>query len=211
MKEERKKEFFSPLYTVALYCCPIRALYSPHYKGWQVALQHRRSIKTEEKAKVVPSLLLFRGQTWFNSLPLYSYFAPGWFEERDEFILFFISPWCNSYYSTYRPGAIHPILLNVLMQNSQRAATTYAFSSVFILLLGNANYTPPTWIIPSLRNRPLETVRCKDNKGKNVFSSPTSSRSHLSWNYFSFVMFFMGWFEITHTHLIGSFLSELSW
>ena len=55
----------------------------------------------------------------------------------------------NSSYSSYRPSAIHPILHIVLVQNSYRtstakkfiesvpqaAAPTFAFSSVFILLL----------------------------------------------------------------------------
>ena len=89
-----------------------------------------------------------------------SYFAPGWFEERDKFILFFLSSWFNSSYSLYCPGSIHPILYIVLVQfilffksfwckiatprqgiesglppPPQAAATTFALSSVFILLL----------------------------------------------------------------------------
>ena len=93
-----------------------------------------------------------------------------------KFILFFISSllkfissWCSSSYSSYRPGAIHPIIHIVLVQfiiffnsswckivsearnliNSapQAAGTTFAFSSVFNLLLwqhGNmaTNCTP---------------------------------------------------------------------
>ena len=37
-------------------------------------------------------------------------------EERDELILFFLSSWCNSSYSSYCPGAIHPILHIILVQ-----------------------------------------------------------------------------------------------
>ena len=60
------------------------------------------------------------------------YFAPGWFEEKDEFILFFKSSWCNSSYSSFR------IVLNSqfgkeLNQFFPLAATTFAFYSVFIL------------------------------------------------------------------------------
>ena len=60
----------------------------------------------------------------------------------------FISSWCNSSYSSNLPGAFHLILQIVLVQNSycstakkwidsvpQAAATTFAFSSVFIILL----------------------------------------------------------------------------
>ena len=50
-----------------------------------------------------------------------SYRAPGWFEERDEFILFFMSSRCNSSYSSYWKGAIYPILQIVLMHNSLRS------------------------------------------------------------------------------------------
>ena len=45
-----------------------------------------------------------------------SYFAPGWFKDRGEFILFFISSRYNSSYSSYRPGAINPILHIVLVK-----------------------------------------------------------------------------------------------
>ena len=45
-----------------------------------------------------------------------SYFAPGWFKERGEFILFFISSRYNSSDSSYRPGAINPILHIVLVK-----------------------------------------------------------------------------------------------
>ena len=47
------------------------------------------------------------------------YFASGWVKERELFILFFISSWCNSFNSSYRPGAIHPNLPIVLTQNSK--------------------------------------------------------------------------------------------
>ena len=32
-----------------------------------------------------------------------NYSAPGWFEERDKFIVFFISSWCNWSYSSKSP------------------------------------------------------------------------------------------------------------
>ena len=64
-------------------------------------------------------------------------------------MLFFILSWCCSSYSSYQPGSVHPILQIVLVQNSQPSkelnqfcppsnsdiATTFAFSSVFILLV----------------------------------------------------------------------------
>ena len=60
---------------------------------------HRRRIKTEEKAKVVTAV-------WGTELiQIYcraSYFAQGLFEQRDHFILFFISLWCISPYSLYK-------------------------------------------------------------------------------------------------------------
>ena len=40
-----------------------------------------------------------------DSIPCHaSYFAPGLFEDRDEFILFSISYWYYSSYSSYSPG-----------------------------------------------------------------------------------------------------------
>ena len=42
------------------------------------------------------SSLLFGGQNLFNSLPRYL-FAPGRFEECDEFILFFITSCCKQF------------------------------------------------------------------------------------------------------------------
>ena len=76
--------------------------------------RHRRRIKTEEKAQVVAAV-------WGKELIkfLASYFAAGCFDERDEFILFFLLSRCNSSYSSYRPGTIHPILQIVLVQNSK--------------------------------------------------------------------------------------------
>ena len=51
------------------------------------------------------SSLLFGGQNVFSSLPRPYYFAPGRFEEYDEFILFLISSWSYSSFSSYHPGA----------------------------------------------------------------------------------------------------------
>ena len=76
---------------------------------------HRGRIKTEEKGKGRRCCL----GDWNDSIPCRaSYFAQGWCEERDEFIPFFISSWCKSSYSSYRPGAINPFLQVVLVQNS---------------------------------------------------------------------------------------------
>ena len=89
-------------------------------------------------------------------MPRYrSYFAPGWFEERDEFTLFFKSSY----------SAIHPIPHNVVVQlilffksswckianvarnliNSapQTSATTFASSGLFILLYKYVYCTVP--------------------------------------------------------------------
>ena len=75
--------------------------------------------------------LLFGGQNWLNSLIHYSRYALGWFEEkddmhqddlkiRDEFMLFF---------------KIASAARNWIHFVPQTAVTTFAFSSVFILLL----------------------------------------------------------------------------
>ena len=69
--------------------------------------------------------------------------GPGGFEERDALILFFILSWCNSSYSSFRPGAIHPNSSNrpcfkkvsgakKLIDSAppQDTATTFAVSSV---------------------------------------------------------------------------------
>ena len=66
----------------------------------------------------------------------------------------------NSSFPSIHPGAIHPILQIVLMQNSlrgeelnqfcpQAAATTFAFSSLFILLL-RTDPSPLTLITPAV-------------------------------------------------------------
>ena len=102
-------------------------------------------------------LILFFLSSWCNSS--YSSYCPGAIHPilhiiLVQFILFFKSSWCNSSYSSCCPGAINPILQFVLVQNSkelnqfcpQAAATTFAFSSVFIILL-----CPPP---------PLHSLRC---------------------------------------------------
>ena len=98
------------------------------------------------------------------------YFTPGWFEGKDEFVLFFLWSLCNSSYSSYGPGANHPVLQIALVQidsaarnliNSvpQAAVTTFAFSFVFILLLhGSDTHTPtgcPTgmWVVNPERKK----------------------------------------------------------
>ena len=95
--------------------------------------KHRRRIKTEEKAKVLAAVW---GQNLFNSLPRELFCAGTILKNR-----------MNSSFTSNHPGAIHPILQIVLVQNSystarnlinsvpHTAATTFAFSSVFILLL----------------------------------------------------------------------------
>ena len=52
--------------------------------------EHRRRIHTENMAKVVTAVWVF---------------APGQFEEQDEFILFLVSSWCTSPSFSYHPGA----------------------------------------------------------------------------------------------------------
>ena len=66
-----------------------------------------------------------------------SFFAPGWFEERDEFILFFISSWCNSYYVFFKLSwcKIASTARSWINFVPLTASTTFAFSSVFILHL----------------------------------------------------------------------------
>ena len=55
-------------------------------------LYSRRRIRTEEKAKVVAAVW---GAEFIQIPCLFSCFAPGRFEEKDEFILFCISSWWN--------------------------------------------------------------------------------------------------------------------
>ena len=85
--------------------------------------------------------LLFGGQNWLNSLIHYSRYALGWFEEkddmhqddlkiRDEFMLFF---------------KIASAARNWIHFVPQTAVTTFAFSSVFILLLCPAVLRCLTW------------------------------------------------------------------
>ena len=76
------------------------------------------------------SSLLFRGQNVFNSLPQQQFctrmiwrkglIAPGWYEERNEFILFFKSSWCK----------IASAARNWINSVPQTATTTFAFSSM---------------------------------------------------------------------------------
>ena len=104
---------------------------------------HRRRIKTEEKAKVVATAW---GTEWIQFLDAIAIL------HQDE-----LKKGMNSSYSSYRSGAIHPIRHIFLVQFiqffqsswckiasaarnwinyfPQTAVTTFAFSSVFILLL----------------------------------------------------------------------------
>ena len=84
---------------------------------------HRRRINTEEKAQVVAACL---GDSIYSILCRASYFAPGRLEESDEFILFFKSSWCKIARAARNWSNSVPLT---------EAATTFAFSSVFILLL----------------------------------------------------------------------------
>ena len=124
---------------------------------------HRRRIKTEEKSKVVAAVWgteLIQFLASLAILPL-----PGWFEVRNEFMLLSTLSLCNSPYFSYRPGEIHSIFHIVLVQNSlrskewnqfclQAAATTFAISSVFILLL---------WLVLSVLCLALEDLKLKQN------------------------------------------------
>ena len=72
------------------------------------------------------SSLLPGEQNWLNSLPRYLFFTRkiwriGWF-------LFFKSSWCNSSYSSYRPGAIRSIL-NPPTPNGLSSWCNYSYSS----------------------------------------------------------------------------------
>ena len=69
-----------------------------------------------------------------------SYFAPGWCEFilffiLVQFILFFISSWSNSSYSSNCPRAKYKHGKEINYLCLQTAATTFTFSSVFIILL----------------------------------------------------------------------------
>ena len=106
------------------------ALVNPRRPPASLNIKHRKRINTEEKAKVVAAVW---GQNLINSLPRQLF----WFEEKDEFTLFFKSSWCNSSYCSNRPTAECCSKRGKELNNSvpQIAATTFYFSSIFILLL----------------------------------------------------------------------------
>ena len=96
------------------------------------SLSHRRSIKTEEKVKVIAVVW---GKEFIQFLLTLTFFHQG--AVKKEMI---------SSYSSYCSGELHPNLQIVLVQNCkngkkckqyflQAAATTFAFSSVCILFL----------------------------------------------------------------------------
>ena len=91
---------------------------SKFFNCQSVSMPRLRSIEKGQKQKRRQRSSLLFGGHLLNSLPRYSYFAPGWFDERVECILFFISPWCNSSYSSCHIDAIHTILQIVPVQNS---------------------------------------------------------------------------------------------
>ena len=95
-----------------------------------IYFEHRRRIQTEETAKAVSAVW---GTEVIQFLAELAIFHQENFEQQDELILFF---------TVYHPGSIHPNLQIVLAWQKtwinsvpQTAATTFAFSSVFILLL----------------------------------------------------------------------------
>ena len=93
---------------------------------------YRRNIKTEEKAKVVVAVW---GIELNQSIAaLVTYFVSGWFEEGNAFILFFLSFSCNSFYLPNQQNS-YSIVRQWIDSAPQTAATAFAFSSVFILLL----------------------------------------------------------------------------
>ena len=104
-------------------------------------------------------LLLFGGNTFFNSLPCYSYFAMDDFEEQDEFIPFFqiILKFKQSIQNSYRGKELNKF-------SPQSEATTFAFSSVFILFLCWGGIVPihtrfhQRWRIYNLRCQKNEKV-----------------------------------------------------
>ena len=103
--------------TTTAHCCSTSSRWSPLWRGpsrspcqsstpslgWETT--HRRSIVKEEKAKVVATV--WRDRIDSIHCPAI-YFAPGWFDERDEFFLFFISSWCKSSNSSIRPNSKQP-------------------------------------------------------------------------------------------------------
>ena len=82
----------------------------------------RRRIKTEEKAKDDQDNL----------------------KKGIEFILFFISSWCNSSYSSNHPGVKYLVQQGIKINSAPQAtATTFTFSSFFILHLCTKFLTIP--------------------------------------------------------------------
>ena len=63
---------------------------------------HRRRINTEEKAKVVAAVL---GTEFIPFFVRLAFFAPGWYEEKDELHQNDMKKRMNSSYSLNRPGA----------------------------------------------------------------------------------------------------------
>ena len=68
------------------------------------ATDHRRRIKTEEKAKVIAA-------AW--KAELIHFFAMLAILHKDD-----LKKGMNTFYISYRPGAIHPILQIILVENS---------------------------------------------------------------------------------------------
>ena len=103
------------------------------------------------------SSLLFGRHNWFSSL-LPWLFCTGLFEERKKFTLFSILSLCNSSCYSFRPGTKSYLGKELNKFCPQASGTTFAFSSVFILLLhstvwlkgreGEPVYSqakPPSW------------------------------------------------------------------
>ena len=123
---------------------------------------HRKRIKTEDKAKVVAAV--------WGTAQIQFLAAPTILHQDD------INKGMNSSYSAYNPGTMHPILHIVLEQiilffksskckiastariwifyASQEAATTFAFSSVFILLLCVRRKSVYHWVMEKAEKNP---------------------------------------------------------
>ena len=75
------------------------------------------------------------GATFIQFLSLLAILHQDWLGEEDEFILVFISSWCK----------IAGVARNWIILSPQTAATTFAFSSVFIFLVWSRRWLTLLW------------------------------------------------------------------
>ena len=87
---------------------------------WQISCPPiiRRIIEGFIQKRRQRSLLPCGGAKFIQLLAALAILHQEKFKEQDDFILFLISSWCNSSFSSYHPGQIHPFLFIILVQTA---------------------------------------------------------------------------------------------